>query len=472
MLREVQTENGWLRGLPAADPRITAYKGIPFAKPPVGELRWRAPEPADDWSGVREAFEFAAIPMQSNPGDGDPESLYNKEFHVDKNLPMSEDCLYLNVWTPARTGDELLPVMVWIYGGAFQHGYTSEMEFDGERMARRGVIVVSVSYRLNVFGFLAHPDLTKENPHGVATNFGLQDQKAGLAWVQRNIAAFGGDPNNVTLFGQSAGGGSVMAHLASPEAEGLFHKAIVQSAGGILTHELFGQSMEDAESHGQALMRHIGVESIDEARSIDGPALFRLAQAYLPFSLVIDGTYLPHAAATTFIRNEHKQIPLMIGCTRNEFIETCDIEGMEPFSYNNFELGNNLMARLNAERSGPPLYNYYFDPEIPGDDHGSFHSSELWFMFETLAKCWRPFVGKHYDLARWMCNYWTNFAKYSDPNGVDADGTPMPTWTPERADVPGRMFFGDTCGMQERYGSKQEQALTDYYYARLGGGVV
>ncbi|MFY9380699.1 MAG: carboxylesterase family protein, partial [Eubacteriales bacterium] len=178
MLRKVRTENGWVRGFPAADPRITVFKGIPFAAPPVGKLRWHAPMPAYDWDGTLECYEFAPMAMQYSI-KADPNALYDREWHVDPDHPMSEDCLYLNIWTPAKTGDEKFPVMVWIFGGGLMCGYPSEMEFDGERIARRGVILVSMNYRLNVFGFLCHPEITAENPEKPA-NFGHLDQQAGI----------------------------------------------------------------------------------------------------------------------------------------------------------------------------------------------------------------------------------------------------------------------------------------------------
>ncbi|MBO7699825.1 MAG: carboxylesterase family protein, partial [Eubacteriaceae bacterium] len=232
MLREVKTENGWVRGIPAADPRITAFKGIPFAAPPVGELRWKGPQPAEDWVGVRECYTFGPIAMQKMPGL-DPDNIYSREWNVDTNLDMSEDCLQLNIWTPAKSADEKLPVMVWFYGGGLQEGHPSEMEFDGERIARRGVILVSVNYRVNIFGFFAHPEITATAEDKCYTNFGSYDQRYGLMWVKRNIAAFGGDPDNITIFGQSAGGFSVVAQMCSPKAKGLFQKGIIESIGGM-----------------------------------------------------------------------------------------------------------------------------------------------------------------------------------------------------------------------------------------------
>ena len=227
MIRQVTTENGQVRGIEAADPRITAFKGIPFAAPPVGENRWRAPQPCQNWGGVREAYRFAPIAVQDTPGVGT--DIYCREWHVDPGIDMDEDCLYLNVWTGAKNADEKRPVLVWFYGGGLQWGYPAEMEFDGERLARRGIVVVTVNYRINVFGFLAHPQLTSEQPDAPC-NFGSLDQQAGLKWVVRNIAAFGGDPANITIAGQSAGGGSVLSQMACPDNHGLFQKAVVMSA--------------------------------------------------------------------------------------------------------------------------------------------------------------------------------------------------------------------------------------------------
>ena len=226
MLRIANTENGKVRGLPAADPRITSFKGIPFAAPPVGENRWRAPQPCKNWEGVRDCFEFAPISVQDTPGIGD--DIYCREWHVDPEIPMGEDCLYLNIWTNAKTGDEKMPVLVWYFGGGFQWGYTAEMEFDGERLARRGIVVVTVNYRLGALGFLAHPQLTAEQPDAPC-NFGSLDQQAGLKWVRRNIANFGGDPDNITIAGQSAGGGSVLSQMACKGNAGDFQKAVVMS---------------------------------------------------------------------------------------------------------------------------------------------------------------------------------------------------------------------------------------------------
>ncbi|UUZ80349.1 carboxylesterase family protein [Paenibacillus sp. P26] len=269
MLRLVKVETGMVQGLPATDPRITSFKGIPFAAPPVGENRWRAPQPAKAWEGVLKAYEFAPISMQVRQ-EIDESNIYTREWAVDPDIAMDEDCLYLNVWTPAKRTDEKLPVYVWYFGGGSQVGHTAEMEFDGERIARRGVVVVTINYRLNVFGFLCHPEITAEAPEAPA-NFGHLDQQAATRWVKRNIAAFGGDPDNMTIGGQSAGGGSVMSQLVSPQNEGLFQRAIIQS--GIFTKLYPGKHMpgfhsllRDAEQGGVKFFEYLGVSSLAEAR--------------------------------------------------------------------------------------------------------------------------------------------------------------------------------------------------------------
>lgn len=521
MLRETTVKNGRVAGIPAADPRITVYKGIPFAAPPVGDLRWRPPQPAKDWDGVLQADRFKPIAMQHTPGLGDPEFLYNKEWHVDSKIERSEDCLYLNIWTPAKNADEKLPVMFWIFGGGLQVGYPSEMEFDGERIARRGVIFVSVNYRLNVFGFLCHPEITAENPKNPA-NIGLLDQRAGMLWVKENIAAFGGDPDNITIFGQSAGAGSVMAHLTSPMNKGLFQKAIPQSGGGIaegFSHNL--PVLSQAEKHGEQFFKLLGVSSLEQARKIDAVTLLHRADelpmpsfSRFKWGIITDNKFLDRCAKDAITAGTLHPVPIMTGSTVDEFpviplksmigafpmavpekpyrdedfvefakarfgddaekfTELCgygkdDIDAVvNKGRFNFFELGNWLWARKNAETKNAPMYLYRFNPPMPGDDAGSFHSSDLWFTFETLAKCWRPFKGAHYDLARLMCNYWTNFAKTGDPNGCDADGTPMPQWTPYTAESPYAMYFDLNPTMETEPPSELMQFLIEHDYADL-----
>ena len=482
MLRKVLTESGWVQGIPAADPRVTAFKGIPFAAPPVGENRWRAPQPAAPWEGVRKCYEFGPIAMQEIPGNN-PDDIYTREWHVDSNVPMSEDCLQLNIWTNATSPDDKLPVLIWIYGGGLMVGYPSEMEMDGERIARRGVILVSVNYRVNVFGFLAHPEITAEAPDAPA-NFGHLDQQAGIQWVKRNIAAFGGDPENITIFGQSAGGGSCEIQLCSPQNKGLFQRAILHSGGGLLPPSSLSLHLPEAEEQGKKLFEKLGVKSLEEARKVDAQKIWDVAvgQGGFNWGSVIGDSFLPDTPANIILRGEENDADLIIGNTGDEFLFSPVVDSVEALeayvrrkfpncadeylkiakkdaesiedmrrnaTYNNFEMGNMLWLDHNARNPKHKMYFYRFDPEIPGwDDPGAFHSSDLWFAFESLAKCWRPFTGKHFDLARQMCNYWTNFARTGDPNGNDADGTPMENWETYSAENRKVMFFGDRPELQ------------------------
>lgn len=479
MLRSVKTENGWVRGIEAADPRITAFKGIPFAAPPVGENRWRAPQPCENWEGVKEAYRFAPISVQDTPGLGT--DIYCREWHVDPDIAMDEDCLYLNVWTPAKSADEKLPVVVWYFGGGFQWGYTAEMEFDGERLARRGIVVVTVNYRLNVFGFMAHPELTKNQPDA-PTNFGHLDQREGLLWVRKNIAAFGGDPDNVTIAGQSAGGGSVLAQVASPRSAGLFHKAIIQSAMIRSPYNEAGlmppPTLQDAEKFGERFFEILGVETLAEARAI--PALeirakySEFVSKYPRMFPVQDDVFCVGDPITMVMKNEHNRVPMMAGNTTNEFLNSIAAadeqelaekvkkmfgEDAEKFlsmpeatrscGEGRYALVSGLECTVKSvfqkiKENGNPenCYYYSFDADVPGwDNPGTFHSVELWFFFETLAKCWRPWHGAHYDLARQMCNYWSNFVKTGDPNGKDDDGSDMPYWAPYEGETPCNMIF-------------------------------
>ncbi len=479
MIRTAKTENGWVRGMEGADPRITAFKGIPFAAPPVGGNRWRAPQPCQNWEGIRDAFRFGPIAVQDTPGLGD--DIYCREWHVDPDIAMDEDCLYLNVYTGAKTPAERQPVMVWIYGGALQWGYPAEMEFDGERLARRGVVVVTVNYRLNVFGFLAHPELTGQQPDA-PTNFGSLDQQAGILWVIRNIQAFGGDPDNITIAGQSAGGGSVLSQMACPRNAGLFQKAVVMS--GMIRSPygadpiVFHQPLSEAEQNGKDFFAFLGVSTLEEARALD--ALYirdqyaKYVQAAPRMTTVIDHQFCVDEPLKLFLEGKCADVPVMAGNTRDEFPGFLPIgegqsleeaarsalgsyseaflkmpEAVQPDADGGYGRVNGIectikgiFGRRKDSGSARDYYYYRFEPDIPGwDQPGCFHSVDLWFFFETLAKCWRPFTGKHYDLARQMCNYWTNFIKTGDPNGVDADGTPMPEWAPYTAEQPAEMVF-------------------------------
>lgn len=478
MIRETTTENGAVRGIPAADPRITAFKGIPFAAPPAKENRWRAPVPAENWEGVLDCARFGKAAMQPVPGLSD--NVYTREWHVDPEIPMGEDCLQLNIWTPAKTIKDRLPVFVFLFGGGLQCGYPSEMEFDGERIARRGIVVVTANYRVGVFGFLALPELTKEAPDS-PTNFGLLDQQAALRWVRRNIDRFGGDPGNVTLGGQSAGGGSVLCQMANPENSGLFHRALIMSA--LIADPYNGQDISRpeplwaAEEHGRIFLSMLGVDSLEKARSLPADIVQtkyeEYCKAYAPMVTVQDGRFLREDPISSFYEGKALNISVMAGNTSDEFLNFLPAEedrdhfvrrAQEAFGekadaflqmpeankadyhgrcgvVNGIALTAKQIFRTLGQRSDRHFYYYCFMPDMPGwDQAGTFHSSDLWFFFETLAKSWRPFTGRHYDLARAMCNYLCAFISNGDPNSRN-DAANLPEWKPYTREYPCEMHF-------------------------------
>ena len=425
MLRQVTVKNGKLEGLPGNDPRVTVFKGIPFAKAPVGDLRWKRPFPADPWEGVLKAYKFGPISVQDQPGVGT--DIYCQEWHVDPDIPMSEDNLYLNVWTPAKRTDEKLPVLLWIFGGAFQWGYTAEMEFNGERLARRGIIVVSVNYRLAALGFLSHPEITAEDPE-YPTNFGLLDQKAGLNWVRENIAAFGGDPDNITIAGQSAGGGSVLNQLIDSDNFDAIKGAVILSGMIDMPFDddiLRPHDLECAEKRGVDFFNYLGVKNLAEARAMDA---FKIRDLYGQWAAenhprvapVIDGIHYKDNPLDLFKKNLRAPVPVLCGYTADEFV----MEGV-----NVVEKTVKETVKTSLENGAGDLYVYEFNTDIPGDDHpGNFHSVDLWFWFNTIFNCHRAYRGHHFELSRIMANHLAEFVKHHDPNGPDDDGSLMPEW--------------------------------------------
>ena len=491
MLRKVQTENGTIQGLVGKDPRVTVFRGVPYAEPPVGELRWRAPRPARDWEGVRKCYEYGDMPMMRvHPGTDD--GFYKKELHpVAAEYGMSEDCLYLNIFSPAETTQDKLPVFCYIHGGGLQDGYNYEVEFDGERVARRGVIVVMISYRLGLFGFLAHPEITAETPEGeVISNFGMQDQSLALHWVARNIKNFGGDPDRIVICGQSAGAGSVQTQLCSPLNEGIIAGAICQSAvtfgfGDAKPGIGRTMSLRDAVQFGADFFSSVGISDLQEARNMEASELMRRLDSVSPkgamfglaFGTCIDGRFVTETAVSSYYNDRLPDVPMIVGVCmaetqgmfagadlkkkdieelasgygerKEEFLRLADVKTDEDAAalargdaFNRF-LGDSRGFCELRSGMGKRVYYYIFDHDIPGDDAGSFHGSDLWFMFDSLGNSWRPFEGKHYDLARQVCSYWTNFVKTGDPNGSDYNGNPLPEWRPYRKEEKNVMKFLD-----------------------------
>lgn len=490
-----------VRGLPAADPRIISYKGIPYAEPPVGKLRWRAPIAHHGWDGVRDCFNFSPIPLQTNPCIG-TENIYTKEWNVDPTIPMDEDCLTLNIWTPAKDVNERLPVYFWIYGGALQWGNSAEMEFDGERIARRGIVVVTINYRLNVFGFFSSDQKDKDG-NIVEKNIGNRDQAFALKWVYENIANFGGDPEHIVIGGQSAGGGSVMTQLNYPENKKYIKGAVVESGYFKTPYEdRFNFPVDVAEKQSEEFLSHLGVKTIDEARELSWETVRDGNDSFGRMWFGLKGNDFTRESVEKAIEQKtFIDVPMFHGWTDSEFSEMGDmpafslkefvekarevygdradeflnlvqtdhgIQAMqEKAHFNAVELGNIFFTKL-RKKAGykSPSWIYEFGPYMPGGDNpGAFHSSDLWFFFETLAKCWRPFVGKDYDLSRKMCNYLCNFIKNLDPNGKDTDydGTELPEWKSYSEETPEIMQFKTQPEVEVRPLS----SLTKFYLEEL-----
>jgi len=304
----VKTDAGLISGTVNTSGDVHIFKGIPFAAPPVGDLRWKAPQPVSPWKGVRECKSFGPSPMQATPA---PFSMWTQEFIIPKE-PISEDCLYLNVWTGARSSKEKRPVLVWIYGGGFISGGSAVPLYDGEAMAKKGIVFVSINYRVGIFGFLVHPELTKESQNSASGNYGLMDQVSALTWVQKNIGEFGGDPHNVTIAGQSAGSMSVNCLVASPLAKNLFQKAIAESGASFTSHT---QDFHEAEDAGIKIMKSANAASIAEMRKIPAETLVKATYFLTP---VIDGYVLPDAIVNIFTQGKQNKIALLTGWNEDE----------------------------------------------------------------------------------------------------------------------------------------------------------
>jgi para-nitrobenzyl esterase len=461
---QVRIPSGALEGVKEPDSEVRAFKGIPYAAPPVGALRWTAPQPPANWTGVRKADEFGPHCMQGNP--------FGDMIFRDKGN--NEDCLYLNVWTPAASAKARLPVMVWIYGGGFVAGASSEPRQDGGRLAKKGVVVVSFNYRLGVFGFLSHPDLTKESGHNASGNYGLLDQVAALEWVQKNIAAFGGDAHKVTIFGESAGSFSVSALMASPLAQGLFQRAIGESGAFLAKSALTAKPLAETEEAGRKFAETLGAASIEalRAKPAEEVLMSALKVGTFAFEPNIDGYFLPDSVASIYAKGKQSHIPLLAGWNSDEGSDDVAFAKEKPTATSftklaHSDFGDKAEAFLKlypatndeeAKRSAQDLagdrfiafstwkwiemqkktgkarvFRYEFDqappppadakPDSPEAQLGAYHSAEIEFVFEALDSKklpWRPEDRKLSDL---MSSYWANFAKAGDPNGAG-----LPRW--------------------------------------------
>jgi len=498
----VKTNSGIVQGKVGADPNIRVFEGIPFAAPPAGKLRWRAPQPVPHWKGTRKADEFGPRCMQRR--------IFSDMVFRDKGS--SEDCLSLNVWTPAKSARERLPVMVWIFGGGFEAGSTSEPRQDGENLAAKGVVVVSCNYRLGIFGFFSDPALAKESPHSASGNYGLMDQIAALRWVRKNIAAFGGDPHNVTIFGESAGAFSVSAIMASPLAQGLFQKAIGESGAffgaGPDLHGL--EPLSRTELAGRKFAKSIGATSLAALRAIPAAKLLQESSKG-HFWPNIDGYVLPQDVNTIFAEGKQSHVPLLAGWNKDENSSPL-YSGEKP---NAEKLVKLIKARFGSEadealkfyphdteaearesikdlasefftvydtwkwlemqnKTGDsPVYRYLFTrtpPEPPGAMSGKVplvklgarHSAEIPYVFGALKWIKAPWEPVDFKISDAMSSYWVNFARTGNPNG---SGLPQwPVYSPSGGDqvmVLGPNLHARSASHQKRF------EFLDSYIARF-----
>jgi para-nitrobenzyl esterase len=499
----VRVEQGLLSGINGSSPGVRVYRGIPYAAPPVGDLRWRAPQPPAAWQGVRQATEFSNACWQTPYPPA--AAIYQPRFPG-----LSEDCLYLNIWTPAKSPKDKLPVMVWIHGGGFTRGYAGSEAYNGENLARRGVVIVTINYRLGIFGFFAHPALSAESPHHASGNYALLDQIAALEWVQKNIAAFGGDPGRVTIFGESAGSWSVNALMASPLAKGLFHRAIGESGGSFSPMK----SLAEAEKEGEKLDHSLPPASAAKIENGSSPPqdilkalrakpaeeLLKAADADIVRPMV-DGWVVPQDIATIFALGKQNDVPLIVGYNADEgttlapqgaklnaamfnmgvrqrygaqadamlkiYPAATDEQAVRSFyeAYRDQAFGWEMRtwARMATKTGHQPAYLYYFSHRPPGPQSErlrAFHASEIPYVFGTFF--W-PFPWEEADhkLSDAMSSYWVNFAATGNPNGNG-----LPKWPVYNAGEDQSLEFGNQISARAQI-NKAGLDYFDGYYQSL-----
>ncbi len=485
LIEPVPTEGGLVAG---DGQDVRAFRGIPYAQAPVGPLRWRAPQPAAPWTGVRDGTRLGPDCMQPN------------EYPELRGTGMSEDCLSINVWTPALTNRERLPVMVWVYGGGFTYGSGSHPSYDGEALARRGIVVVTFNYRMGLFGYLAHPLLTAESATRSSGNYALLDQLAGLRWVQRNIGAFGGDASRVTMAGQSAGAMSICAMLISGRAGGLFQQAILQSVGAMRPMS----DLRSAEAFGQTVGADLAqlratpaADLVQRLKDVTPPG--REVTSARGIGLVVDGDVVPRDDRTAYAEGRYHRVPMIVGTVANEgggiarglgvktvaelqgyvarnypghearaqaaYAAASDAEVMgvlsDLASDTQFLYGTRELLRVAAPRE-PRLWRYVFTQRRNGESALPIHGAELQYPFDTLQAPHRgrprPFDATDAALARQMADTWARFVKTGDPNGGD-----LPTWSRTAPDAEHVLEFGTPTRAGTLGPASRLDFIRDYY---------
>jgi para-nitrobenzyl esterase len=459
----VQTKYGMLKGALNAGGTVVSFKGVPYAAPPVGDLRWKETRPPVAWEGIRDASRFCASCMQNLVYTHLPSGPWTEEFMVQDSV--SEDCLFLNIWAPVSKNDVKSPVLVFFHGGAFQEGSGSIDVYNGEELAKKGIIVITVNYRLGALGFLAHPGLTAESPNHVSGNYGLFDQLASLKWVKENISVFGGDPSRVTIGGQSAGAASVTALLVSPLGKGLFSGAITQSGSTFTGWPAKAGQLTDAEQAGMEFVKSKGASSLADLRAISAKNIIARdpGARWFGFGPVVDGYFLTAGRNKVYAEGQQNDVVFMSGMNADETeymgntgsgfkalypsagdqkaAEAAKLAGQEQGRLNTW-----LWMEYRAKTSKTNAYEYYFDRAIPWPEHpefGAFHTGEIPYVFNNLKMLRGHKLEKADTLtADRISSYWVNFVKTGDPNGSG-----LPRWEPFNAGKHEVMELGEKMGM-------------------------
>lgn len=455
----IKTSKGSIAGVYNPATKVEKFLGIPFAKPPVGDLRWKAPVPMESWSGIKAAKAFGPSPMQAKPA---PFAFWSSEFLIPES-PISEDCLYLNVWAP-RSNKGKKAVLVYIYGGGFRSGGAACPIYDGENMAQKDIIFVSINYRVGIFGFLAHPALSSEASYGASGNYALLDMIAGLKWIKENIALFGGDPNQVTIAGQSAGAFAVNFLCASPLAKGLFQGAIAESGASMLPSPLRPAiTKNQAENNGLEWATKLGAKSLDDLRALSADAIQKAGGNASPYS---DGYVLPLAMPEIYAKGLQNDVPILVGWNSEDrlsskaaepevFKATLEkrfgsrgVEVLAAYGPNgSLDLGRDesfgvqvhTWAKTQNLRGKAPVYVYNFNRAVPGYDEstrfGAFHTGEVPYAYANLHTVNRPFEAVDAILSQKMSSYWVNFTKTGNPNGAGLEVWPTFNSTDQKVQI-------------------------------------
>jgi para-nitrobenzyl esterase len=487
----VRTEAGLVRGLFHAQSGVTSFKGIPFAAPPVGPLRWKPPQPVQPWKGIRSCTAFGPSPMQMKPVSF---FMIGPEFVVPKQ-PLSEDCLYLNVWTAAKSSGEKRPVMVWIYGGGFITGGSAAPGYSGEALAEKGIVFVSFNYRLGIFGFLAHPELSAEDSHHASGNYALLDQIAALQWVQKNIRVFGGDPDRITIAGQSAGAASVNCLLASPLAKNLFQGAIAESGSLVLENPLLRmKTLAAAEKEGETVMKKLKARNIQELRALPAASIQKAFGFYSP---IVDGYVMPASVADRYRQSRQTHVPFLTGWNADEgfltgiknktlFAKEAKDFGSDsslftkyfPSATDSGSLASQIALSVDKtigipqyawalkqnENSAAKTFLYRFVRKPPAEGNkkkfGAYHTAEIGYALHNLDSIRRPWEPADRRLEDITSSYWVNFVRTGNPNGPG-----LPAWPAFSGKDPQAMFLNEAPSAK----ILPDREALDFLYAKYPG---